>query len=152
MSLLIRYDPVEKVLRSVGSPPNGIVCFGAPDDVACWTIDSSWQPPAGPAATPAAPLGIVTDSRPGGIADTAVAITATELADAVESPLEVQALVQAVIAGVHYAWQEFLAALRLDLIRSHIDLADDTLDALEARGYLRRVRVEPDEREDRGHA
>jgi protein gp37 len=43
--LLIRADRGEKVLRSVGEAPNGIVCIVVPDGTAAWAIDAAWQPP-----------------------------------------------------------------------------------------------------------
>ena len=43
--MLLRYSEAEKVLRSVGDPPNGVVCLAAPGGDPTFCIEGRWEPP-----------------------------------------------------------------------------------------------------------
>jgi hypothetical protein len=117
MSLLLRFDNTEQVLRSVGDPPNGILGVATPDRTATFVIDSSYQPQPGA-------QGIQTESNETGIQASASPLDTVDVLDACEGDTELAFVVQAargtLAACVHYAiiadhWD-------LDLLQGHIDL------------------------------
>lgn len=133
--LLIRADPVEHVLRSVGDPPNGILCVIVPDDVASWAIDGKFQP-----SVPDGAEGVVIDARASntgeGLASTP--ITPDDLVAACEGASEVLAIVQMLGGYLASSLQLSIGGMRFEFLRSHVDLAIATRDALEHAGYISR--------------
>ena len=94
--LLVRIDTHEKVLRSVGAPPNGIIGTACPEDsTPTWVIDGHSTPPA-----PTGQPGVVVHSQPieGGMPENVVPITADALVAACESHAEAHAVLALAIA------------------------------------------------------
>lgn len=135
--LLIRGDRAERVLRSVGEQPNGILCMVTPDGVASWAIDGSAVPNARRAAVHAR---IAIDSRGNdeGIGSACTAIAPDELVAALESPAEAVAVIELLNGVLEWALRFSTERYQYEFLRSHAELAEHTRDALIARGFLRR--------------
>lgn len=133
--LLIRWDTTEHVLRSVGDPPNGIVCMGTPDDVASWLIDAQFDP----ARAVAPVVGLVTlqaePSETGAGPDSTV-VPPADLVAACEGPAEAGSLVMFLASALGYACQKGATNLHYEFIATHVDLALATRAALIDAGYL----------------
>ncbi len=132
--LLIRVDPAECVLRSVGGEPNGIVCLGAPDGAPAWLIDAAFEPPGYQLRTD------VVLSRPSrsGVGEASTVVTPHALAAACEGVVEAQALMRFAAASISHAVAE--AGLHFEYVASHVLLAIVTRDALVEAGFLRQGR------------
>lgn len=46
VGLLLRYDPGEQVLRSVGDMPNGTLVLAVADDELSFGVSNTWEPPS----------------------------------------------------------------------------------------------------------
>lgn len=115
--MVLRWDGFERVLRSVGDPPNGILGVATPDATATFVIDPTYQPPAGA-------RGIQSKRTETGIDDTAFPVSVSDVIDGCASPVELTFVVQAacgtLAACVHYFVQT--DSWNLDLLQSHVDL------------------------------
>ncbi len=131
--LLIRVDPSEHVLRSVGGAPNGIVCLGAPDGVAAWLIDAAFEPP-GHRPPPGAD-GVLSRRSPSGIGPASTVVEPDALAAACEGVVEAQALMRFASVAISHAVSE--AGLNFEYVAAHVLLAVATRDALAEAGFLR---------------
>lgn len=137
MTLLIRYDPAESVLRSVGAPPNGIVGVGWPDGCASWLIDAAYQPPA----KGLLPAGASVDQRTSrtGVGEASTPVEAADLVAGLEGHHEAIGLIKLSIASIASSLDVAGPGLNFEVVASHVELAIATRDALIAYGFLRPV-------------
>lgn len=139
MSLVIRRDEAESVLRSVGDPPNGIVGIASPEGEASWVIDTGWEPPTIDTSGPPKTL-IVARPSETGMAPTAIPVDLEDLIAGLAGGIEAFVLMQMLGAAIVMSAQTFGAMLAFELIREHIDLAIRTRDALVDAGYIEDTR------------
>jgi hypothetical protein len=135
--LLIRVDLREKVLRSVGDAPHGIVCMVAPDDTASWAIDAGYQPPQVD-AIPGGGVVFHSKASDSGCGPSSTLVDTDDMVAGCESPLEARGLLEMAAASVFQIAQMAVPALKFELLASHVALAQETRDALERHGYLTR--------------
>jgi len=130
----VRVDRDEHVLRSVGDPPNGIVCMGALDGVATWLVDAGYVPGRheGPGVT------VEAKESADGMGPASTPIDPDALVAACESTVERQAIVLALNAYLGVALSQSVDGLEYEILRSHCDLALATREALERQGFLHR--------------
>ena len=115
MSLTLRYDPVDKVVRSTGDPPNGIVNLAMPDGHVTFVVDPKWQP-----------AGTVTlTARADG--------QNVDLDEVMEGLVDMDAvggLFSATTTAVQLCMASYLQAIVLMDERSHAELAHNVVDFL----------------------
>lgn len=133
--LVIRYDPAESVLRSVGAPPNGIVCVACMGGVATWVIDGGYQPRRELVGVPGVHLdhqetetGLGPDSTP---------VDPGDLTAGCASGHEAILLTQGIAVALGHAAQIAGTTLNYEYLQAHVDLAVATRSALAEHGYLR---------------
>lgn len=144
MGLLIRYDPVEHALRSVGDPPNGVIVLLCEGDGgrAGFAVSPSYQ---GPPATPSDGIEIdkqIVADRPADATD----IEEGDLFDACASGIEVGYLIHCAAAGVVAAAQDNAIGavpVRVEFLQAHVDFLLRIRTACMERGIIG-VREEPD--------
>jgi hypothetical protein len=139
--LLIRADRGEKVLRSVGEAPNGIVCIVVPDGTAAWAIDAAWQPPTVASLEHG---GVITVDMPSenGMGQASTVVDVDDIVVACASGLEAGWLLALVCAACHATSARCIPELRFEPAISHLDLAVATRDSLERHGFLTREAVD----------
>ena len=94
MSLVIRYDRDEKVIRSTGDPPNGIL--GIVDSGSSFAIMGSWEPPRGAKVKPGETLLVTSVGLPPGECDR---VDADEIIEGCAERTDLHAVYEMTVVG-----------------------------------------------------
>lgn len=134
MGLLIRLDRTEHVLRSVGDPPNGVLCLACPDK-AMFVVDANYQP-----AQTGAAITIEHMMTSDGLGPASTPVAIADVLDGCEGMPEMLAVVRYPAAALasfalHNAEQE--VPFDVVPIRAHVDFLEEFADELKRRGILR---------------
>lgn len=147
MGLKLRANAGEGVIRSVGSPPNGILAIGHPGEGAgepCWIIDPNWTPSG---ASRMALAGLQAAEGGGVLAEmgehaeganpAAARITVAELVNAITDQDTAEGIWFYVRALPGVSAQANAEAGYFEIILKDVEFAIETREALKRRGFLR---------------
>lgn len=141
MALKLRGSEREGVVRSVGSPPNGILALGHPGEGAgepAWIIDPGWTPSGAKLELPEGASGVIADmsAHDEGASPQATVISIEELVDAISDELTAEAIWFYCRALPAVSAEANASAGYFEIIESDVRFARETRDALARRGYL----------------
>lgn len=142
MGLKLRGSEKEGVIRSVGSPPNGILALGHPGEGAgepSWIIDPGWSPTGASRRALGASSGVIAEmsEQDSGVSPNATPITVDELVDAISDELTAEGVWWYTRALPGVSAQANAEAGYFEIIVKDVEFAIETREALRRRGYLR---------------